>query len=104
MAFPKKGFRKITDEDHTFLWKVRKKSSHNEKHNVPISIPIQFIDGGQVLLATIAYARSEYGEYAMTEITPSLITKCIQKAIAEGWNFKENGKPYKLDCIELCQL
>ena len=100
MALPKKGFRKITVDNNQFLWRVRKKVTWNEKHNTPLGIPIQHIDGGQLLIAIIGYARSGYGEYLMQEITPSLIEKCIRKAIEKGWNFKEEGKKFELNCIE----
>jgi hypothetical protein len=101
MAISKKGFRKIEVNEHLFLWKVRKKISWEEKHNAPLKIPIQYINGGQLLIATVAFSRSGYGQYTLDAITPELIRKCILKAIKSGWSFDKEGKALDLDCQEL---
>ena len=110
MALPKKGSRKIIVDGDQFVWKVRKKATHSEEHDTPLSIPIQYIDedgnGGQLLLATLPYARSGYGTYRLREITPALIEKCIKKAIQSGWLYKqkaEKGKYFGLDCMDLVE-
>lgn len=110
MALPKKGLRKIIVNGEQFVWKVRKKATHSEEHNQPLSIPIQYIDGdgegGQLLLATIPYARAGYGTYRLREITPALIEKCIKRGIQSGWQYKqaaENGKYFGIDCLDLVE-
>jgi len=101
MALPKKGFRKIIVDENQFLWKVRKKISWNEIHNEPLGIPIQHIDGGQLLTVYIGYSRSYFDKNNEFPITPALIEKCIRQAINEGWKFKEKGKHLKLDYSDI---
>jgi len=101
MAIPKKGFRKITIDGHEFLWKVRKKISWNEIHDAPLGIPIQHINGGQLLIITIGFSRSYFQKNNEFQIKPSLIEKCIRKAIKLGWKYNENGKQFELDCIDI---
>lgn len=62
MGISRKGFRKITIDENQFLWKIRKNISHNERHNVPLGIPIQHIDGGQLLIVNLGYSRSYYDD------------------------------------------
>ena len=66
-----------------------------------LSIPIQHINGGQLLIAKIAFSRSGYGNYTIENITPYLIRKCILKALNEGWIYNEEGNPLELDCTQL---
>jgi hypothetical protein len=101
MALPKKGFRKITVEGHEFIWKIRKKISWNEIHDVPLAIPIQNENGGQLLLLTIGYSRSYFTENNQFKITPALIQLCIKKAINTGWNHGFEGPQLELDCSEI---
>ena len=103
MAIPKKGFRKITVDENQFFWKVRKKISWNELHNSPLGIPIQHIDGGQLLIIYIGFSRSYFTENNEFPITPSLIKKCIRKAIESGWKYNEKGKQYELDCSNILE-
>ena len=101
MAISKKGFRKITVDENQYLWRVRKKISWNEIHNTPLGIPIQYINGGQLLIITIGFSRSYFEENNEFPITPSLIEKCIRKGIASGWKYNEKGKQLELDCSEI---
>ena len=96
MAISKKGLRKITFSQEVFLWKIKKKASHNERHDNDYEIPIQYESGGQILLACVGFCRSQgYGREPM-EITPSLISSCITEAIGLGWKHKEPEKPIRL--------
>lgn len=101
MVLPKKGFRKIVIDENQFVWKVRKKISWNEIHDVPLGIPIQNINGGQLLIITIGYSRSYFAENNEFQITPSIIKICIKKAIESGWNHNVNGPRMEFDCSEL---
>ena len=101
MAIPKKGFRKITVDGNQFLWKVRKKISWNERHNSPLGIPIQHISGGSILIVYLNFTRSGYEENNEFPITPSLIEKCIRKAIKAGWEYNEKGKQFEFDCSDM---
>ena len=56
MGIPSKGFRKIIVDGNEFVWRVRKKISWNEAHNGSLGIPIQYIDGGQLLIISIGYS------------------------------------------------
>ncbi len=99
MALPKRGFRKITIDNNQFLWKVRKKISWDEIHNSTLKIPIQHIDGGQLLILCLGFSRSYFENNNEFSITPRLIEKCIKKAISLGWNYhEENGKQFEIDC------
>lgn len=96
MAIAKKGLRKIIVDDDIFYWKIRKKISHNEKHDIEYEIPVQHENDGQILLINIGFCRSEsYGRESM-EITPSLIKSKIAEAIELGWKYHKQGKPIKL--------
>lgn len=101
MAIPKNGFRKITIDENQFLWKVRKKISWNEIHNSPLGIPIQHIDGGQLLIIYVGFSRSYFEKNNEFPITPSLIEKCIRKGIESGWEYNEKGKQFELDCSDI---
>ena len=101
MTIPKKGFRKINVDENQFLWKVRKKISWDEKHNAELGIPIQHVNGGQILIINIGYSRSYFEINNEFPITPLLINKCIQKGIKSGWNYNEAGKPLEIDCNDI---
>ena len=102
MSFPKKGTRTIVVDNNTFLWKVKKRSSHSEKHNVQYEIPIQHVLGGQLLLASVGYCRSKgYHESEVFAITPLLIERCIRYAQADGWHFHEKLPPLRKDCTKI---
>ncbi len=91
MSISLKGFRKINVLGEDFLWKVRKKISHEEWHNDQLAIPVMHVSGGQIFLAYVGYSRSGYGEYTLEAITPAMIRKCILEAIAGGWQYKVVG-------------
>jgi len=102
MTLPKKGIRLITVNGEQFVWKVRKKRNWNEEMGGSLMIPIQYIQGGQFLIVDSDYCRSDMREAAygkpnkISAITPSFIEKCIHKALKEGWNYKSEGKPFKI--------
>jgi hypothetical protein len=100
MALPKKGFRTIVVDGNQFLWKIRKKVSWNEIHNSPLSIPIQHVNGGQLLMVFIGYSRSYFESNNEFPITPSIIEKCIKKGIESGWSYNENRPKFELNCSE----
>lgn len=101
MAISKKGFRRINVKGHYFLWRVRKKISWEEEHDGPLGIPIQHVNGGQLLIARIAFSRSGYGNFTLENITPALIKKCVLKAMDSGWDFEKEGKTFEIDCTDL---
>jgi hypothetical protein len=102
MTLAKKGLRTLEVNGEKFVWRVRKKVSHEEKHGAPPDIPIQYIHGGQLLIAHVGYARSGYESYGiegagtLKEITPAVIKDCIVRAIRLGWQYKSCGKPMSL--------
>lgn len=101
MAIAKKGLRKIVVAHEIFYWKIRKKISHNEKHNIEYEIPVQHENEGQILLINVGFYRSvPYGRESM-EITPNLIESKILEAIEAGWEYHKPGKPVKLINKEL---
>lgn len=80
--------RKITVNGEVFLWKIRKKISYNEAHNVEQAIPVQHISGGQVVFISIGFTRS-YGGYdnqSPESVIPKMIQPLIEQAIGLGWN------------------
>jgi hypothetical protein len=99
MALAKKGLRTIEVGGENFVWKVRKKVAHEEKHGNQLNIPIEHVNGGQLFIAHIGYSRSGYEAYGIEgagnfrEITPAIIAACITKAISLGWQYKCSGKP-----------
>lgn len=96
MAIAKKGLRKIIVDDEIFYWKIRKKASHNERHDVEYEIPVQHENEGQILLINAGFCRSEsYGREPM-EITPGLIQSKIIEAMELGWEYHQSGKPLRL--------
>ncbi|SHE78881.1 hypothetical protein [Dysgonomonas macrotermitis] len=101
MAIPKKGSRKITIDNNIFVWKIKKHPSHNERHDVDYLIPIQHIDGGQILLVRLGYCRSGYSLSPIQEITPSIIKRCIKEATIKGWHFDKKAAPLVLDLAYL---
>ncbi len=101
MVIPKKGFRKITIDENQFFWKVRKKISWNEIHNGSLGIPIQHVNGGRLLIVYIGFSRSYFEKNNEFPITPSLIEKCIRKAIEAGWMYNEDGNQFEFDCCDV---
>lgn len=105
MALPKKGNRKITIDGEVFIWKIRKRPTYNEVLGVSYAIPIQHIDGGQILLANMGYCRGYNAKNGFTvnefPVTPSMIEECIRKGIECGWKYKETSTPLELDCIHI---
>lgn len=94
MTMPRKGSRKIVIDGNEFIWKIKKDPSHSESHDVMYQIPIQHIGGGQILLVSTGFCRSyAYKGSRVFQITPSIITRCIEYAIGEGWQFMEKLPP-----------
>lgn len=91
MAISKKGLRKIIVAHEAFCWKIRRKISHNESHNVEYEIPVQHECEGQILLINIGFYRSEFYGLESMEITPNLI-----ESIELGWEYNKPGKAVKL--------
>lgn len=96
MAIAKKGLRQIIVDDKIFYWKIRKKISHNEKHDVEYEIPVQHESEGQILLINVGFCRSESYERESMEITPSLIQSKVIEAIELGWEYHQPRKSVKL--------
>ncbi len=93
MAISKKGLRKIQVADETFLWKVRKKVSHEEAHDDQLGIPIYYEKSERLLIVFVGYCRSEYpNRVSIQSITPSIIKSKILEAIELGWDYKAKGK------------
>lgn len=99
MAIPQKGSRKIVVDGNEFIWKIKKYPSHNERHDVDYRIPIQHVEGGQLLLVPLGYCRFwEYNGSHFFPITPSIIEKCIKLAIKDGWKYLEKLPPLTKNC------
>lgn len=98
MAISLKGMRKITVNDEVFLWKIRKKLSHEEAHNDQYPIPVQHISGGQVLFVFVGFTRANHGYYneSPESVTPGMIRPLIEEAIALGWKYDEPGNAISL--------
>ena len=97
MAIALKSIRKITVNEEVFLWKIRKKISHDEAHNDQYPIPVQHISGGQALRCCRSY--KGYGGYyneSPESVTPKMIRPLIEKAIQLGWKYKEPGNAISL--------
>ncbi len=84
-----------------FLWAIRKYPTHNERHDVEYKIPIQYINGGQLLLVQLGYCRSGYTSSVIPSIRSRIIEKCICKALDCGWDFKLKHPPLELDCLDI---
>lgn len=104
MAINKKGYRKIEVRGETFLWRVRKKVSHEEGHADQLPIPVQHDNGGQLLFVFVDYSRAGYkhdekGLVVLDRtfpITPSMIRAQIELAIESGWEFDKPGQAIAL--------
>ncbi|MGV3611334.1 MAG: pentapeptide repeat-containing protein [Fluviicola sp.] len=98
MAISLKGMRKITVSGEVFLWKIRKKMSHDENHNDQVMIPVQHNSGGQVLFVFVGFTRA-YGGYinnSPKSVTPKMIEPLILEAILLGWKYFESGNAIAL--------
>ena len=102
MTLAKKGLRTIAVAGEKFVWRVRRKVSHEEKHGAPLDIPIQHLHGGQLFIAHVSYARSGYeacemeGTGTLRKVTPATSKDCIVRAISLGWQYKGSGKPMSI--------
>jgi hypothetical protein len=102
MTLLKKGQRTIEVDGEKFVWKIRRKISHEECHDAELNIPIQHISGGRVFIAHISYSRSGYARQGLREtndfkqVTPAIIASNIKAAIALGWQYKIMGKPISI--------
>lgn len=103
MAISKKGLRKIEVNGEIFFWKIKKKVSWDEKHCALISIPIFHESEGQLLSITLGFTRGYFKPNEFL-ITPKMISNSIVKALDVGWKFKEQGKPFELDCSDVVEL
>ncbi|MDJ1494774.1 hypothetical protein QNI19_17680 [Cytophagaceae bacterium DM2B3-1] len=103
MTLPKKGFRTLTINGEHFVWRVRKRISVLEEIGGPLIVPVQYMKGGQLLLINTGYKRLQSigNPNLIKEIKPSLIEKCIRKAINEGWRYGQKGKPMEISAEEL---
>ncbi|WP_343748645.1 hypothetical protein [Fluviicola sp.] len=92
MAVSLKGMRKITVNGEVFLWKIRRKISHNEAHNDDYAIPVQHHSGGQLLFVSVGFTRSYgYQNDSPESVTPSMIRPLIEQAISLGWKYDKPG-------------
>ncbi|TSJ48016.1 hypothetical protein [Fluviicola chungangensis] len=99
MAISLKRMRKIMVNGEIFLWKIRKKISHNEAHNTVYAIPVQHISGGQVLFVSVGFTRA-YGGYlneSPKSVTPQMIRPLIEQAIQLGWKYHDPGNAIRLE-------
>ncbi len=107
MALARKGLRTIQVDGESFVWRVRKKTSHEERHDSQLGIPIQHVSGGRLLVAYVGYSRSRshgyYGTYSIKHITPLIIESAILNAIKLGWCYTDPGKPVSVFGGELVE-
>ncbi|MET1080716.1 MAG: hypothetical protein ABWY06_22120 [Pseudomonas sp.] len=97
MAIALKGMRKISVHKEIFLWKIRRKISHDEAHNVEYAIPVQHSGGGQVLFVFVGFTRAYgYGNSSPASVTPGMIRPLIETAIGLGWQYNAPGNAISL--------
>jgi len=53
------------------------------------------------LIVTIGYSRSYFEKNNEFNIKPLIISTCIKKAIASGWNHTSDESKLELDCSDL---
>lgn len=94
MAIPGKGTRTIVVDERIYRWRVRHKPTYGQEFysGVPLRIaivPAEF--PGSVLI--VHFPQPHPGSYfcqSPQPVLPSDVAKCIQQAIAEGWDFSKS--------------
>lgn len=104
MGFARKGFRKIIIQEEVFLWKLNSKVAMAQEFGYsPIYIAIQKANsnGSKLIANTNMEPKWNYAagnpNSEFRGITPKDVRKIIIKALNEGWQPNEKGKPFEVD-------
>ncbi|EDP70774.1 hypothetical protein FBALC1_08443 [Flavobacteriales bacterium ALC-1] len=94
MSFPKKKSRKITVDNHKYLWIAKGKSGYNKW--IDLSIMSAEING-QKLFAQFNYDTDNTTSYEFPNpITPFIVRQTIIYGLKNGYNPKEKGSDFNL--------
>src|SRR5215212_8532742 len=99
MAIPRKHSRPIVVDGQKYRWIVKRKSDYNFEPQKGMVFTVQEEDGaGALLIVELARPQLDYWLHHQQSapITPNEIASWIRQAIAQGWQPKAKGKPFRL--------
>ena len=95
MSIPKKGARKITFGNETYLWLIRRKATHGQTDygyglvNVAIEHAKEL--GTVLVIYTDKKHPKDWGTDEVVSVTPSDVSKWIGQALALNWKPEKKG-------------
>ena len=96
MSFPKKKSRKITVDNHKYLWIARENSGYDKWIDLSI---MSAEDNGQKLFAQFNYNAIDKNSNEFVNpfvVTPFIVRQTINYGLKKGYNPKEKGKDFNL--------
>lgn len=95
MAIPKKGTRKITVGNETYLWLIRRKATYNQTDYgigcIHVAVEHAEVQGTTLVIYTDKGHPKDYGTGKVIPVTPSDVSKWITQAKALDWEPEKKG-------------
>lgn len=100
MAIPKRGSRNIVVNGESYRWYMRRKPTYRQGLCEEVmSFAIEHAEvKGSVLIAELPqYHPGNWRGAEIVPLVPANVARCIQTALARGWQPKQPGKTFVLD-------
>ncbi|MEU8205955.1 hypothetical protein [Streptosporangium sp. NPDC049046] len=99
MAMPRKGSLLISVDSTAFRWRVRHKPTYHQGNGwSPLTVTVERAEEPRrVLAVSLPCARPDnwLGERTIA-VRPALVTGCVRRAVAQGWNPGQRGSAFTL--------
>ncbi|MGD2182870.1 hypothetical protein [Lusitaniella coriacea] len=109
MTLPKKGTRKITVNDESYRWLIRRKATYGQTDygigTLHVAVEHFQKPGSTLVIITDRSHPKDYStqKTQIQPVTPADVKEWIQKAIEQGWQPKTPGSTFKVsvkgDCF-----
>ncbi len=99
MAIRKKGSRQIAVDGERYLWRIRKRVTYSqqcEAGGLTIAVQRALQPGRTLLIRTGQAHPKNLLERPFPSVTPKMVERSIQLAIAQGWQPTAKGVPFLL--------
>ena len=103
MAIAKIGTRKITVENESYRWLIRRKATYSQSDhgNGYLHVAVEHADklGAVLVIYTGRKHPKDWSTIEVVPVTPSDVAKWIKQALKLGWKPSEEGKQYPVEVI-----
>jgi hypothetical protein len=103
MAIPKKGTRKITVGNATYLWLIRRKATYNQTDYgigcIHVAVEHAEVPGTTLVIYTDKGHPKDYGTGKVIPVTPSDVSEWIIQAKDLGWQPEIKGPQLSVEIV-----